>query len=118
MAAVSVTDMLAAHIFESSGQTVVTQDDTAFRKQLAKENRDVELLFDVAKAHKHVRLIYGTPRVSDAAATSVGSIGYGMGNYGEDVYDGPRIIVVEKSGEIHDLLPLVGAALQFLAAKV
>lgn len=119
MSVVALADMLAAYIFEATKHQVSAKDDSAFRHELGKENADFELLFHVAKAHKHVRLTRGDSRVSGADATKVATLGWGMGNYGEGPYGGgEQIVVTDKLGSNRNLFALIESALVFLDTKI
>jgi hypothetical protein len=70
--AISALDALAAHVYtwakmkEPSAVTEIA-DDSLFRGELAKRDRNFALLRDIAKAQKHVRLTNGKPLITDAS---------------------------------------------------
>ena len=70
--AIAAVDALAAHIYwwaahHRPDAVVGITDDTQYRKALAERSNDFRLLFEVAKATKHVRLTWGTPPTVRAA---------------------------------------------------
>jgi hypothetical protein len=104
--AIAAVDALAAHIYwwafhNQPAAVGGVGDDTEYRaKVLAPRSRDFQLVFEVAKATKHVRLIRGRPpsvRAADQLASS--GRAWGTGNYGEAVYGGSPQIHIEPIGE-------------------
>src|SRR5271169_407495 len=69
--AIAAVDALAAHLFwwckDNAVISVATMnEDTDFRQMLATKDPDYALLHDIAKANKHVRLVHGSPELTDA----------------------------------------------------
>jgi hypothetical protein len=69
--AIAAVDSLAAHIYwwavhNKPGYVAEPDDDTGFRKRLVERDKDFRLVFDIAKASKHVRLMRGDPSVRAA----------------------------------------------------
>lgn len=98
--AISAMDALAAHIFfyrkdkELLNTGDSTMSDSQYREKLALCNKDFELVRDIAKAQKHVRLERGKPRVKEATQIRPQSIGWGEGPWGEGRYGGVEQVVV------------------------
>ena len=65
------------------------------RRQLVEnECKDYQVIWDVADSHKHFELDRGKRDVTSAFQTTVGSLGYGQGRWGEGVWGGgPQIVV-------------------------
>lgn len=84
--AVAAVDALAAHLCEwcrtNAPHEFAGGDDTTNRGLLAKRDMNLEMLRDVAKAHKHVRLTRGSLRVTLASQTQSREVGYGEGGFG------------------------------------
>jgi hypothetical protein len=123
--AVAAVDGLAAHIYwwavYHRPQAVADiAGDSEYRRALAPRSRGFELVFETAKAMKHVRLTLGKPpsvRAADQLRSS-GS-GYGQGKYGAGPYGGSSQIHIEPIGEA--AIPADGVihrALEFLEQEM
>jgi len=80
---------------------------------------DLLLLRDIAKAQKHVELVYGSPDVSAADHVISRSIGWGEGPYGEGRWGGPvQVVVKTKSGKLRYVEAIVQKSLSFLQLEM
>jgi hypothetical protein len=98
--AISAVDALAAHLYfwatvNNPAAVASSNDDTAYRAELAARNQDFALLRDVAKAQKHVRLTRGKPQVSHEAQVTSRQIRYGEGVFGGGRYGGVEQVVID-----------------------
>ncbi len=122
--AVASVDALAAYLYQhlrSSNHPDVdsVSDDSQYRAELATQHPDFGLLRDVAKAHKHVRLVRGNPEVSGADQTEVKSLAYGEARYGEGRFGSPdQVVVVTDSGENRVIESLVAGCVKFLDGRL
>ncbi|TIX82108.1 MAG: hypothetical protein E5V27_14240 [Mesorhizobium sp.] len=119
--AVHAVDALAAHIFYGAGGKgkIGSDDDLAYREQLAKQDAEFGLLRDVAKAAKHVMLERGTPKVSTAGQISSKGLGWGEARYGEGRYGSPpQAMVLTDAGEHRVLETVIRGALAFLEKEM
>jgi hypothetical protein len=100
--AIAAVDALTAHIHiwtKANAPTLASQgDDTAYRDELARQNRQFSLLRDVAKAQKHVHLDRGNPQIRNTDKVTARAIGFGEGGYGEGRYGGSLQVVVDLPG--------------------
>jgi hypothetical protein len=122
--AIAAVDALAAHIYKWCEMNAITHicginNDNAYRHELAKRNRDFELLRDIAKLQKHVHLKFGEPLVTRAEQMTARPIGYGEGGYGEGRIGGEAQVVVDVNpGEIYYVGAIVDRALAFLEGEM
>jgi hypothetical protein len=122
--AVFTVDALAAHLYwwlnsSNSGSTTTNTDDNSYRNDLAKGDNAYELLRDIAKTQKHVRLTRGKPKVQTAEQVTSRRIGWGEGGYGEGRYGGVEQVVVDISAdEFVYVETIVTSALAFLEAEI
>jgi hypothetical protein len=121
--AVSALDALAAHVYtwaKTKELLAVTKvgDDTQFRTELAKRDKNFALLRDIAKAQKHVRLNRGEPLVTDASQVHARPVCYSEGGYGSGRFSGPPQVVVEVDGVLLYVEAIVDQALSFLEAEI
>jgi hypothetical protein len=122
--AVAAVDALAAHVYQwckEHNPTAVAnlRDDSHYRAWLAKQDDDFGLLRDVAKAHKHVVLTQGKPRVSGSADVSVKGLGWNEGQWGELRWNGPpQVVVRTDSGVYRAVETLVKHALRVLDDEI
>lgn len=113
-------DCFAAHILEfkkDAGQIKEGMKDQDYKKKLSDECQSFQVISDVAKALKHVRLTNKTAVVKNATDTSIGKISYGQGKYGVGSYNGDRIIT-EVEDENRSLMDDCENALEFLLQKL
>lgn len=118
--AVQVVDQLAPRIFnwcKDNNPSLVAgiKGDIEFRSQLAQANSEFELVRDMAKAEKHMRLDRGSPLVSSSTQIQAKTRGWGEGPYGEGPYGGREQIVVDlNDGSSRNVYTVVCAAYRFL----
>ncbi len=112
-AAVAAVDAYAAHIFyeaKDMGVDVLAElgfdpsergrnDDSWFRSEIAKRNREFRVLRDVAKANKHAFLTQHQPIVNGSADTQLEARPFGMGAYGEGRFGGVPEVVIKTLEE-------------------
>jgi hypothetical protein len=120
---IASVDALAAHLCEwcrtNAPQELAGGDDSTYRAALAKRNAAFEMLRDVAKAQKHVRLTKGNPKVTLASQTSARGVGYGEGGYGLGRYGGPEQVVIDdNNGDMHYVEHIVDEAVTFLLTEM
>jgi hypothetical protein len=100
--AVLAIDALAAHIFHAVDAAAVglpnNADDGAYRDGLAKRSSEFQLLRDIAKAFKHVRLVRGTPTIADSHVITPRSMTWDNAIWNETRWDSPLQVVVEIDG--------------------
>jgi hypothetical protein len=121
--AVAAVDALAAHLCEwcrtNAPHELAGGDDTTYRTLLAKRDSNFEMLRDVAKAHKHVRLTRGRPKVTLASQTKSREVGYGEGGFGLGRFGGPEQVVIDDNGgHMHYVETVVDDALAFLRTEM
>lgn len=121
--AVASVDALAAHLCEwcraNAPHELAGGDDTAYREALARRNSSFELLRDVAKAQKHVRLTRGNPKVNLASQTSSRGVGFGEGGFGLGRYGGPEQVVIDdNNGAMHYVEHIADEAVAFLSQEM
>jgi hypothetical protein len=119
--AVAAVDALAAHIFWSDAEVKKDKNDDRYRERLAKKDENFRLLRDIAKAQKHVRLIYlnSEPlieRVEQVTARHLG--GAGELRAGGRIGDAPQVVVDIEKGGIFYVWNAVDGALAFLLEKM
>jgi hypothetical protein len=120
--AVAAVDALAAHIFWSDAEVKKDKDDDRYRDRLAKMDENFRLLRDIAKAQKHVHLIYllkSEPlieRVEQVTARHLG--GAGELRAGGRIGDAPQVVVDIEKGGIFCVWNAVDEALAFLLEKM
>ncbi|PWE57284.1 hypothetical protein DEM27_06505 [Metarhizobium album] len=115
--AVATADAMAAHIFYWAKKREVLEvahikDDLNYRLELRRLNAHMALLFDVAKALKHVELERGNPMVKAASEVDVRSFGYGEGGYGVGPYGGGPQVSVFIEGRKIQLASLFHGAIE------
>ena len=93
--AIAAVDALSAYLFHwcednNSGLLDGAESDLDFRNNLALENPSFELLRDLAKANKHMRLTRGSPRVSSATQSEVKDLGWDEASWDSISWDQPR----------------------------
>jgi hypothetical protein len=126
--AVAAVDALAAHIYwwcktNSSAEVKGDRDDDRHRERLvgrdkAKGDGNFSLLRDIAKAQKHVQLIYGEPLIKLAERVTARSMGAGELRAGGRVGDRPQVVVdIECVGPFY-VWNVVDGALAFLEAEM
>lgn len=110
-------DSFASHIYEFlEGQPSVRKmkDDSEFKQVLAKTCFPFEIIRDVAKAQKHVKLTRGSPQTSEAKQMKHGKMSYGEGTFGTGTYGGIQILVETNDRKRRPLLSLIDGATEFL----
>ncbi len=127
LAAVALTDMLAAQIFyadESKHRKDFglkeKEDDTHFRQKLCAENEDFWILRDLAKAQKHAVLTQGNVQnLKVGRADQVtGTPGIFHAPFGTGVFQEAQVITVElNDGSKRNVLSVVEGAINFLTAR-
>jgi hypothetical protein len=112
---------LAAYIYNGVGRKSGTgaKDDSEFRGKLAGQNPDFRLLWDLAKAAKHVVRERGAPIVSTAEQVKAASLGLDVGHWDEFRWDGPpQAVVLTDAGDHRSIEAVVSRALDFLEGEM
>jgi len=91
--AVATADALAAHIFywcraNAPAEVSGLKDISAYRQEQKKHKANAALMYDVAKALKHVELDRGAPRIRLATDILPQQFGYEEGAYGVGPFGG------------------------------
>jgi hypothetical protein len=122
--AVASVDSLAAHIYVWCSANAIADvdgspDDTMYRDKLWSLNDDFQLLRDIAKAQKHVKLNRGKPIITEAKQIGVRPVVWGEGPYGHGAFGGPPQVVVDINlGNMRYVVQIVDGALRFLEAEM
>lgn len=121
--AVMAVDALAAHIFywrrDEMAASGLPKNDLEYRNELAERNAEFNLVRDIAKAQKHVRLERGTPLLSTAVQVSAGTMGWGEGGYGEGPYGGGiQVVVTLDDSSRRSVEAIATSALEFLKSEM
>ena len=120
--AVAAVDALAAHIFtwlhKHAPVAVATcKDDTQYREQLARTSDDFVLLRDLAKALKHVELMWGKPVVTAAAQLTSRQLGWGA-PWGQKWGRHKQAVLRDNSGKLRLVTTVVAKALAVLESEM
>jgi len=100
--AVMSIDSYAAHILEfgkEKGCFKHNLNDSNFKKEIGKECDAFQIVSDVAKALKHVKLNNKSAVVKNASDTTVGKSDCGLGTYGSGPYNGNRVITIVEENK-------------------
>ncbi len=122
--AISAVDALAAHLYwwatvNNPPAVASSNDDTAYRVELAARNQDFALLRDAAKAQKHVRLTRGNPQISHEAQVTSRQVRYGEGIFGGGRFGGVEQVVIDIDvANFSYIESVVDNALAFLEAEM
>jgi hypothetical protein len=119
--AIHAVDALAVYIYNDAGRKSGTGaiDDSKFRGKLSRQNPDFRLLWDLAKAAKHVVLERGAPIVSTAEQVKAASLGFDVGHWDELRWDGPpQAVVITDAGDHRSIEAVVSKALDFLEGEM
>jgi hypothetical protein len=120
--AVAAVDALAAHIFNWLRQHVpaavaTCKNDTEYRDLLARTHGDFALLRDLAKALKHVELMWGKPVVTAAAQMTSRQLGWGA-PWGQKWGRHKQAVLHDNSGKLKLVTAVVGKALAVLEIEM
>ncbi len=129
--AIAAVDALAAHMFyalRNAGSTTPppTQgrrdDDDAYRDHLAQQNNSYDLVREMAKAQKHVEVIYSKKRtapVPRASSVSMSPLAWGEFPWGRGRFGGAdQLVVRTASGAADYVESLLDEAIEFLEAEM
>jgi hypothetical protein len=79
-----------------------------FRSKLEEEFPDYAIIRDVCDAHKHLKLMRSSKRVTHSSQTSSGRMGWGEAKFGEGRWGSPEeIVVIDDGGGKHHFIALV-----------
>lgn len=120
--AIAAVDALAAHIYvwdkQHGSGSILGADDTQYRQTLSARDRDFELVFETAKASKHVRLTRGSPSVAAADQVASRVANWGDFRWGELRWD-TLMVYISPNGEASwTALDVVTRALAFLEREM
>ena len=116
--AISELNNMAERMFSHWGagtpQVYNTRNAYDYRLWLAQQEcGDFQLVWDIADAHKHIKLDRPSRAVTHDAQASPGKLGYGEGLYGEGIYGGAEQLVVQlDDGTRRAILGVIGRVLQ------
>ena len=117
-------DSLSAHIFDwclhhNAAYVSKFRNDIEYRQHLSKLNHEFELVRDLAKAQKHVKLDRGTPRVTSAKQVESRALGWDEASWDEALWDGPpQVVVTTDDGSVHVITSVSAAAVKFLEEEM
>lgn len=123
--AIATVDALAAHIYWALHASPTLpplrrKNDDGFREYLASKDASFALVRDMAKAQKHVQILYAKgSQVPHASSVSAQAVGWGQLPFGRGRFGGPTQIVVQTSqGNADYVENIVDEAIKFLDGEM
>ena len=122
--AVAAVDALAAHIYwwichNAAHEKKGADNDSEYRDRLAQKNFDFQLVRDIAKAQKHVRLTRGSPQVPTATHVATRSLGWDEAPWDEGRWDSPpQVVVTTNADQVRVVESILQGALGFLESEM